>query len=65
MASGKSSIANLSQGHDVISTLVLMHNLGAGVLTKTGVLLLTVLVIRDLKLLLQNYSAEIQELPQD
>ncbi len=34
MASGKSSIANLSQGHDVISTLVLMHNLGAGVLTK-------------------------------
>jgi 3-phosphoshikimate 1-carboxyvinyltransferase len=34
MASGKSSITNLSQGHDVISTLVLMHNLGAGVLTK-------------------------------
>jgi len=34
MASGKSSIANLSQGHDIISTLVMMHNLGAGVITK-------------------------------
>ncbi len=34
MASGKSSITNLSQGHDIISTLVMMHNLGAGVITK-------------------------------
>jgi len=34
MASGKSVITNLSQGQDVISTLVIMHKLGASILTK-------------------------------
>lgn len=34
MAFGKSSISNLSQGQDVISTMVIMHKLGASILTK-------------------------------
>jgi 3-phosphoshikimate 1-carboxyvinyltransferase len=34
MASGKSVITNLSQGQDVISTMVIMHKLGASILTK-------------------------------
>jgi 3-phosphoshikimate 1-carboxyvinyltransferase len=34
MASGKSTITNLSQGQDVISTMVIMHKLGASILTK-------------------------------
>ena len=34
MASGKSVITNLSQGQDVISSLVIMHKLGASILTK-------------------------------
>jgi len=34
MASGKSIITNLSQAQDVISTLVIMHKLGASILTK-------------------------------
>lgn len=34
MAKGKSQIANLSQGQDVISTMVIMHKLGASIYTK-------------------------------
>ncbi len=34
MASGKSIITNLSQAQDVISTMVIMHKLGASILTK-------------------------------
>lgn len=34
MASGKSIISNLSQAQDVISTMVIMHKLGASILTK-------------------------------
>ncbi|MBK7629482.1 MAG: 3-phosphoshikimate 1-carboxyvinyltransferase [Ignavibacteriales bacterium] len=34
MASGKSIITNLSQGQDVVSTMVIMHKLGASILTK-------------------------------
>ena len=34
MASGKSIITNLSPGQDVISTMVIMHKLGASILTK-------------------------------
>ncbi|MFZ1281377.1 MAG: 3-phosphoshikimate 1-carboxyvinyltransferase [Ignavibacteriaceae bacterium] len=34
MASGKSMITNLSQAQDVISTMVIMHKLGASILTK-------------------------------
>ncbi len=41
MASGKSAIKNLSQGFDVISTLIMMHNLGAGVLTEDRNVIIT------------------------
>lgn len=41
MASGKSAIKNLSQGFDVISTLIMMHNLGAGVLTENRNVIIT------------------------
>lgn len=34
MAAGKSIITNLSQAQDVISTMVIMHKLGASILTK-------------------------------
>lgn len=34
MATGKSIITNLSQAQDVISTMVIMHKLGASILTK-------------------------------
>ena len=34
MAKGKSVITNLSQGQDVISTMVIMHKLGASILTR-------------------------------
>lgn len=34
MASGKSIITNLSQAQDVISTMVILHKLGASILTK-------------------------------
>ena len=54
MASGKSTIENLSQGQDVISTMVIMHKLGASILTKDRKFIIGGLGYRRLKVPFSN-----------
>ena len=54
MASGKSTIENLSQGQDVISTMVIMHKLGASILTKDRKIIIGGLAIKGFKVPYSN-----------
>ena len=54
LASGKSVITNLSQAQDVISSMVIMHKLGASILTKDRKVIIGGMGYKGLKIPLSN-----------